>query len=245
MEYKIIGNVVPAVDINLKKGEKVYTQSGGMTWKTEGIEMKTDTGGGIKKVLGRVFSGEGIFVNHYEATIEGATVGFSSTMPGKIVPLQINPNNGIYTQKGAFLCAQEGVELSVTLTKKLSAGFFGGEGLILQELSGTGMAFLEADGDIYEKTLAQGEVFYVNTGNLVCFDKTCDYSVEIVKGAKNLIFGNEGLFFIKLTGPGKVIIQTQNFYEFASKILSQGPSSVIHSDGDTGKTDITIPLFRK
>ena len=142
----------------------------------------------------------------------------------KVLAVDIGASGGLIAQKGAFLCAENTVELSVAFTKKLSAGLFGGEGFILQDIHGSGMAFLEIDGDKVEKVLAPGEVLKVDTGNVVAFEKTVSYEIETVKGLKNIFFGGEGLFLTKLTGPGRVILQTQNFNEFAGRIISMIPS---------------------
>ena len=226
MEYRLIGNTVPAVEMTLNSGESIFTQSGGMVWQSEGIEMQTNTKGGLMKGLGRMLAGDSLFMNTYQAKRDNATIAFASTVPGKIVPVVLDKSHpGLIAQKGAFLCAETGVELNVTLTKKLGAGLFGGEGFVLQDISGVGTAFLEIDGDIVEKELQNGETLLVDTGNVVAFDKTCKYEVTTVKGAKNIIFGGEGLFLTKLVGPGKVILQTQNFNDFAHKILSLMPKS--------------------
>ncbi len=160
----------------------------------------------------------------YTAERSGATIAFASTVPGEIVPIDLNQRDGIICQKGAFLCAQPNVNVSVTFTKKFSAGLFGGEGFILQEMSGQGIVFLEIDGDLIEKELAPGEVIKVDTGNVVAFDKSVSYEIETVKGIKNIFLGGEGLFLTKLTGPGKVLLQTQNFNEFAGRIIKLMPS---------------------
>lgn len=220
MKYEIIGQTVPAVEISLASGESVYTQSGGMTWQTDGLSMKTNARGGLKKTLGRMFSGESLFMVNYTAEKEGAKVAFAATMPGVILPVDLSGGKTLIAQKGAFLCAEQSVDLSVTFTKKLSAGFFGGEGFILEKLSGDGIAFLEIDGDMIEKELAPGEVLKVDSGNVVAFDSTVSYEIETVKGLGNILFGGEGLFLTKLTGPGKVILQTLNLSSFLGSIAS-------------------------
>ena len=224
MKYRIVGSTVPAVEIAMEAGESMYTQSGGMAWKTEGIEMSTSTRGGFLKGLGRMFSGESFFMATYKATKPGQ-IAFSTTVPGSVLPLSLDHVDSMTIQKGAFLCAQSTVSLEVTFTKKLSSGFFGGEGFILQKLSGTGMVFLEVDGDAVEKTLAPGEVLYVDTGNVVAFESTVEFEAEMVKGLGNIFFGGEGLFLTKLTGPGKIILQTLNFGDFAGRIISRMPSN--------------------
>lgn len=224
MQYEIIGKTVPAVEVTLNSGEAMYTQSGGMVWQTEGIKMSTNTKGGLMKGLGRMLAGESLFMATYSAETDGAKIAFGSTVPGDVIPVNLSGTPGIIAQKKAFLCAQEGVNVSVTLTKKFSSGFFGGEGFILEDISGDGYAFLEVDGDQVVKELAAAEVIKVDTGNVVAFDKSVQYEVETVKGLGNIFFGGEGLFITKLTGPGRVILQTQNFNDFAGRIIAMMPS---------------------
>ncbi len=225
MRYQVLGDTMPAVEVRFDAaGESMYTQSGGMAWMSEGVSMDSNMRGGLGKSIGRMFSGESLFMATYKAERPEAMIAFASTVAGEILPVDIGACGGLICQKGAFLFAQESVNLSVTFTKKLSAGFFGGEGFILQDMSGTGMVFLEIDGNKVEKTLAPGEVIKVDTGNVVAFEKSVKYEVETVKGLKNIFFGGEGLFLTKLTGPGKVVLQTQNFNEFAGRIARMIPS---------------------
>lgn len=224
MQYEIVGSTVPAVEVTLNRGESMYTQSGGMVWQTEGINMTTNTKGGLMKGLGRMLAGESLFMATYSSETDGAKIAFGSTVPGDIIPVNLTGNPGIIAQKKAFLCAQEGVNVSITLTKKFTSGMFGGEGFILEDISGDGYAFLEVDGDKVIKELAPGEVIKVDTGNVVAFDKTVKYEIETVKGLGNIFFGGEGLFLTKLTGPGKVVLQTQNFNDFAGRIIAMMPS---------------------
>lgn len=219
MKYRIVGSTMPAVEIMFDMpGESIYTQSGGMTWMSDGIDMSTNTRGGLMKGLGRMFAGESLFMATYTAQRPGSTIAFASTVAGQIVPLDVTATGGMICQKGAFLCAQNSVNLNITFTKKLSSGLFGGEGFILQDISGSGLAFLEVDGDMVERRLAPGEVLKVDTGNVVAFDRSINYEIEMVKGLGNIFFGGEGLFLTKLTGPGRVILQTQNLAEFAGRI---------------------------
>ena len=223
MNYEIIGNVVPAVEVSLSRGESMFTQSGGMFYQTEGIKMDTNTRGGLLKGIGRMFAGESMFMATYTA-MQDAKVAFASTVPGSIIPIDVS--QGRFTiQKGAFLAAESSVELRTTFNKKMGTGFFGGEGFILQELSGRGIAFLEVDGDAIEMNLAPGEVIKVDTGNLVGFENSVRYEVESVKGLGNILFGGEGLFLTKLTGPGKIILQTMNMNEFALRVGSYIPTT--------------------
>ena len=192
---------------------------------TEGIAMDSNMKGGLGRSIGRMFSGESLFMATYRAERPGAMVAFASTVAGEVLPVDVGANGGLICQKGSFLCAQETVNLNITFTRKLSAGLFGGEGFILQDISGSGMVFLEIDGNKVEKNLAPGEVIKVDTGNVVAFERTVNYEIETVKGLKNIFLGGEGLFLTKLTGPGKVILQTQNFNEFAGRIIRMVPSS--------------------
>jgi uncharacterized protein (TIGR00266 family) len=220
MKFRLINEIVPAVEVCFEqRGEEMITQSGGMAWMTDGIDLRTDTNGGIMAGLGRMFAGESIFMNHYRALRVGAIISFAATLPGKIVPVQMkNHPQGLTCQKGAFLCSQASVHLEMTFAKKLGSGLFGGEGFILQKLTGAGTAFLEVDGGAVEKELGIGEIIKVDTGNVVAFDTGMPYEIEVVHGLKNMIFGGEGVFLTKITGPGKVILQTQNINGFAGEI---------------------------
>ena len=225
MRYEVLGDTMPAVEVVFDQaGESMYTQSGGMAWMSEGVSMDSNMRGGFGKSIGRMFSGESLFMATYKAERPGAMIAFASTVAGEVLPIDVGATGGMICQKGAFLCAQESVTLSVALTKKLSAGLFGGEGFILQDITGKGMVFLEIDGNKVEKNLGPGEVIKVDTGNVVAFEKTVKYEIETVKGLKNIFFGGEGLFLTKLTGPGRVILQTQNFIDFAGRIISMVPS---------------------
>lgn len=220
MEYRVFGNTVPVVEIKLRNGESVYTQSGGMAYQTDGIEMKTNAKGGVMRSLGRMFTGESIFMANYKAVKDGAIVAFATTVPGSIIPIKLSDMpNGVILQKGAFLCAESSVDLKVSFTKKFSAGLFGGEGFILQKATGNGEIFLEVDGDPIEKILAPGEILKVDTSNVVAFEPTVSYEIEMIKGLGNIFFGGEGLFITRFVGPGKVILQSQNISDFAGRLL--------------------------
>jgi uncharacterized protein (TIGR00266 family) len=219
MQYKIIGQTVPVVEVTLNKGETMYTQTGGMSYQTDGITMKTNTRGGLMKGIGRMFSGESLFMANFTAERDGAMIAFGTTVPGNIMPVDLSQMpNGLTVQKGSFLCAEDSIETSVTFSKKFSAGLVGGEGFILQKAKGNGMLFLEVDGDPIEKELMPGEVLKVDTGNVVAFEQTVSYEVEMVKGIGNIFLGGEGLFLTRLVGPGKVILQSQNFGDFVGRI---------------------------
>ena len=223
MRYEIVGKTVPAVEVTLNRGESMYSQKGGMSWQSEGISMATNAKGGVMKSIGRMFAGESIFMNTYTSNVDGAKIAFATTVPGDIIPINVGDHNGFTIQKSSFLCAEPGVDISIAFTRRFTAGLFGGEGFILQKAQGNGMLFLEVDGDPIEKVLAPGEVLKVDTGNVVGFENTVSYEIETVKGLGNIFLGGEGLFLTKLIGPGKVIVQTQNFGDFAGRILSMMP----------------------
>ena len=222
MLYEIFGNAMPGVSIKLNKGESVYTQTGGMSWMSDGIDMQTNIKGGLFKGIGRLFNGESLFMVTYTAEKDNAEITFSSSMPGEIKAFNIGPNREIIAQKDAFLCATPNVEISSAFTNTM-AGMFGGEGFIMQRISGNGMAFLELDGSIKEYDLAPGETIKVNTGNIVAFDSTVDYSSKFMKGFSNILFGGEGLFLSTLTGPGKVYLQTMTVSQLAGRIIPYIP----------------------
>ncbi len=228
MVYNISGNPMPVVEFNLDKGESIYSQSGGMTWMSESVSMKTNMEGGFMKGIGRMFGGESLFIVTFTAQEENSKIAFASTMPGEIHKLDISPSREYIIQKQAFLCAEPTVQLSTYWQKKFSAGLFGGEGFIMQKVSGSGSVFLELSGSIVEMNLAAGEKIKVDTSHVAYFESTCGYDVETVKGFKNVLFGGEGLFLTVLTGPGKVYLQTMTIHDLAQKIIPyipQQPSS--------------------
>lgn len=226
MEYRILGQTVPVVEFKINRGESVYTQSGAMAYQSGFVDMQANARGGAMKSLGRIFSGESLFMVNYTSMADDQIIAFAATVPGGIVPIDMTANPaGLILQKGSFLCAQQTVNTQVELVKRLAAGFFGGEGFVLQRAYGTGLLFLEIDGDYIEKQLAPGEVLKVNTGNVVAFEPSVSYEIETVKGLKNIFFGGEGLFLTRLIGPGKVILQSQNFASFASRVARFIPTS--------------------
>lgn len=225
MQYKIFGNPFPGVSLKMDRGESIYTQSGGMAWMTDGIAMETNTHGGFMKGLGRVFSGDSMFMATYTAERNEQEICITSSMPGEIHTIEVGPGKSYIAQKGAFLCAEQSVHLDAVLTKKISSGMFGGEGFVLQRISGNGRAFLELDGSVVEYTLAPGERIKVDTGNVAYFEEQVGYSVETVKGFKNILFGGEGLFLTVLEGPGKVWLQTLTAQDIAMKLIPYMPVS--------------------
>ena len=218
MQYQITGEPMPVVICNLANGESMITEAGSMSWMSPNMEMQTSAGG-VGKAFGRMFSGESMFQNIYTARGGDGMIAFASSFPGSIRALQITPDRPVIVQKSAFLASERTVELSVHFQRKLSLGFFGGEGFILQQATGKGHVFLEVDGDAIEKELAPGEVLKVDTGNVVAFDPSVSYEIETVKGLKNIFLGGEGLFLTKLVGPGRVIMQSQNIKDFAGRLI--------------------------
>lgn len=222
MKYEIKGGSFPIVVCQLEGGEKMITEKGSMVWMTPNIKMET-SGGGVGKMFSKAFTGESVFQNIYTAQGD-ATITFGSSFPGMIVPVEISPNRTLIAQKSAFLASEVGVNLSVHFNKKLGAGFFGGEGFIMQKLSGNGTAFIEIDGDLVEYELKAGEKMIVDTGNVAAFDSTVTMDIQRVQGVKNMLFGGEGLFHTVLTGPGKIWLQTMPIVNVAGAIRPYIPS---------------------
>jgi uncharacterized protein (TIGR00266 family) len=218
MQYEIIGEPMPVVQCDLGAGEAMRTERGGMVWMTPNMKMET-SGGGIGKIFSKVISGEAMFQNIYTAQGGPGMVTFGSSFLGSIRPLQISPGHSVVCQKSAFLASEMGVELSIFFQKKLGAGFLGGEGFIMQKLSGNGMAFIEIDGYAVEYELAAGQSMMLDTGVLAMMDETCSLDIEMVKGVKNIVFGGEGMFNTRVTGPGKIILQTMTASGFAATLV--------------------------
>ena len=206
MRYDITGGVFPVVICQLEDGEQMITEKGSMAWMSPNMEMETQ-GGGLGRMFSRAVSGESMFQNIYTAHGPGM-IAFGSSFPGKIVPVTIAPGREMILQKNSFLASEAGVELSIHFNQKLSAGFFGGEGFIMQRLSGSGVAFAEIDGELVEYTLSPGQQIVVDTGNVAGFEPTVSMEIRQVPGLKNKLLGGEGLFNTLLTGPGKVWLQT-------------------------------------
>ena len=217
MNYSIEGEPLPIVICNLDANETMITEKGAMSWMTPNMKMETTSNGGIGKMFGRAFSGESMFQNIYTANGDGM-ITFGSSFPGKIVAIDIKPGRNFIVQKSAFLAAEAGVELSIHFNKKMGAGFFGGEGFIMQKLSGQGTAFVEIDGDLVEYELSAGQKIIVDTGNVAGFDSTVSIDIQTVKGVKNMVFGGEGIFNTVLTGPGRIWLQTMPIANVANAI---------------------------
>lgn len=218
MKYEITGGNFPVVICHLDANESMITEKGAMAWMSPNMKMDTSTNGGIGKAFGRMFSGESMFQNIYTAEGGSGMIAFASSFPGSIKALEISPSHTFICQKSAFLASETGVTLSVHLQNKAMKGFFGGEGFIMQKLSGNGTAFIEIDGHAVEYDLEAGQSMIIDTGYLVAMDESCSMEVVSVPGLKNKLLGGEGLFNIKLTGPGKIIVQTMPISQFAGTL---------------------------
>ena len=223
MKYEIKGGNFPVVTCTLSSGEQMITEKGSMVWMSANIEMETQ-GGGLGKMFSKAFSGESMFQNIYTARGEGM-ITFGSSFPGQIIPLQVSPGREMILQKSAFLASETGVNLSIFFNKKLGAGLFGGEGFIMQKISGQGIAFVEIDGELVEYDLKPGEALVVDTGNVAGFESTVSMDIRQVPGLKNKLLGGEGLFNTHLTGPGKVWLQTMPIANVAMALKGFFPAS--------------------
>lgn len=225
MQYQIVGTPLSAVICNVEAGETLITERGSMSWMTPNMQMETTSNGGFGKALGRMFAGEALFQNRYTAVGGSGQITFASSFPGSIKAFQISPGNEMIVQKSGFLASEASVELSVFFQKKFGAGFFGGEGFIMQRLSGYGTAFVEIDGYACEYELAAGQTMVVDTGYLAAMSATCSVDVVPVSGVKNMFLGGEGMFHTVVRGPGRIILQTMPISAVAGALSPFFPSS--------------------
>lgn len=225
MKYEIKGNSFPVLICTLEQNEAMITEGGGMSWMSPNMLMETTSNGGLGKMLGRMVTKESLFQNRYTAINGQGTIAFASSLPGEINVLELTPGKEYICQKSAFLASTAGVELSVHFRKNLGSGLFGGEGFIMQKLSGNGLAFIEIDGSAVRYNLALGQQLIVDTGHLVMMSSTCQMDVQTVKGFKNVVFGGEGLFNTVVTGPGEVVIQTMPISKLAGSLAPYMPTS--------------------
>ena len=223
MKYEIRGGSFPVVICTLDNGETMITEKGSMAWMSPNMQMETK-GGGLGKMFSKAFSGESMFQNHYTARGGLGMIAFTSSFPGEIKVLQVGPGKEMIVQKSAFLASEAGVNLSVHFQKRLSVGLFGGEGFIMQRLSGNGLAFVEIDGDLIEYELKPGQKLIVDTGNVAGFEPSVQMDIQTVSGGRNILFGGEGLFNTVLTGPGRVWLQTMPIYRVANSIRPYIPT---------------------
>lgn len=224
MHYKIEGNVFPTLEIQLTQGESVFTESGGMAWMSQGIDMSTSTRGGLMAGIGRALAGESLFMVTYACKAQAGKVTFTPEAPGLILDMDLSPNQSLICQKDTFLCAEQSVQMEIHFSRRLGAGIFGGEGFILQKITGPGKAFLAIPGDVIERDLAPGEKLLIDPGHIAMFEPSVNYDINMVKGLKNVIFAGEGLFLATLTGPGKVWLETMPIANLAAKIRKYIPT---------------------
>lgn len=224
MDYKIEGTVMQTLDVQLKQGESIYTESGGMAWMRGNIAMETNTRGGLMSGLGRALAGESLFMTTYTCQSPDGLIVFTPEVPGKVLDVQLASGQSLICQKDSFMCAQESVKLEMHFRKKLGAGFFGGEGFILQKLTGPGIAFIEIPGEARVYDLPSGAVMKVDPGHIAMFEPTVSYDIERVKGLKNIFFSGEGLFLATLRGPGKVWMQSLPLSNLAAKLARYLPT---------------------
>lgn len=225
MRYEIKGEALPVVICNLENGERMITEGGGMSWMSPNMKMETTTNGGVGKAIGRMFSGEKMFQNIYTAQGGPGMIAFASSFPGSIKAFRISPGQEMIFQKSAFLAGEAGVNLSVFFNKKIGAGLFGGEGFIMQRLSGNGTVFAEFDGHVVEYELQPGQQIVVDTGHLAVMTGSCRMEIVSVPGVKNMLFGGEGFFHTVITGPGHVWLQTMPISNVAGALRPYLPSS--------------------
>lgn len=218
MTYDIQGTPLPVVICQLAPGERMITERGSMSWMSPNMQMETSSNGGFGKALGRMFAGEAVFQNIYTAAGGPGMIAFASSFPGSIRAFQITPDRPMVVQKSAFLASEAGVTLSVHFQKRFGAGFFGGEGFIMQRLDGNGTAFVEIDGAVVEYTLGPGQSIVVDTGFVAAMDATCTMDIQSVPGLKNKLLGGEGFFNTIITGPGNVLLQTMPVNSVASAL---------------------------
>ena len=224
MQYQIKGETLPVVICHLEAGEKMITEKGSMSWMSPNMLMETGTNGGLGKAFGRMFSGESMFQNTYTSQGGNGTIAFASSFPGSIKAFEISPGNEMIFQKSAFLAAEAGVQLSVHFQKKLGSGLFGGEGFILQRVSGQGTMFAEFDGHVIEYELQPGQQIVVDTGHLAAMTPSCQMDIKTIKGVKNIVFGGEGLFNTIITGPGRIWLQTMPASNVAGALIPYLPT---------------------
>lgn len=245
MEYEILGGSFPVVECTLRQGESMITQSGSMAWMDPTITMETSSNGGLKKVVGRLFTNENLFQNIYTATQDGAKIAFGTAVPGSIMAVKIEPGKSLICQKSAFLASYGNIELSTFFNKKIGVGIFGGEGFIMQRITGEGIVFIEIDGSNKEFELAPGQQLVLSTGYLVSIEETCQMDVQTVKGLKNIFLGGEGIFNTVITGPGKVVAQTMPLPKLANSLVPFLPQQVNTSSGSGNDAiDAGVSLFK-
>lgn len=224
MEYRIDGEDMPSLEIKLKQSESVYTESGGMAWMRGNIDMQTEGSGGLGGMLGRALAGESMFLTTYTCLGTSVVITFTPESPGTIIPVELGAGESIIAQKDAFMVGEKSVTLEMHFRKKFGAGLFGGEGFILQKLTGPGLVFVEIAGEVREYTLRDGEMMKVDSGHIAMYEPSVNYDIQRIQGVRNMLFGGEGLFLATLTGPGKIWLQTMPLSNLAGAIRRFIPS---------------------
>jgi uncharacterized protein (TIGR00266 family) len=238
ISYRIDGTTLQVVTIQLQPGEVIYSESGGMSWMSGNVEMKTHSGGGLGRMVKRALSGESLFVTDFYVNQGTGIVAFASEFPGKIIPFDLGPGESLIMQKDAFMCAEKSVDLDMHFRKRLGTGLFGGEGFIMQKVTGPGLVFAEVDGEVVEYDLQPGQVLKMDTGHLALMQPTVDFDVTLVKGIRNILLGGEGLFLGTLRGPGKVWLQTMPMSKLAGKVAQFMPQ--VGGKGSSGGLNINV-----
>jgi uncharacterized protein (TIGR00266 family) len=242
MNYEISGTIMQTVSINLDPGETVYSQTNTMAWMNEAVSMDTHTGGGFLAGLQRTFGGGSFFVTDFTATGNGH-IAFAPRFPGTIIPVELQAGQSLICRKETFLVAQKSVTLELAWQKRLGSGFFGGNGFLLQKLTGPGIVWLDLSGELIERELAPGERLLVHAGHVGIFEPSVSFDIQMIKGFKNLIFGGEGLFLATLTGPGRIWLQSMpimNLAEELARYLPSGGDNGANSNAGTIATGATI-----
>lgn len=230
LKYKIEGGNLPVLICFPEAGQVISTERGSMSWMSPNMKMETNTGGGLRKMFSKMFSGESLFLNDFTAEGGNGTIAFASSFPGTIIPFEITPDNSIIVQKSGFLAMEKGMELSIYFQKRFGAGLVGGEGFIMQRIAGSGTAFIEIDGHCEQIELEAGQSVLVSTGHLAAMTESCRMEVQTVKGFKNVLFGGEGFFLTRITGPGRVWLQSMPIYKTAEALIPYIPTSSDSSD---------------
>jgi uncharacterized protein (TIGR00266 family) len=238
VSYRIDGTTLQVVTIELQPGEIIYSESGGMSWMSGNVEMKTHSGGGLGKMFRRALSGESLFITDFYVRNGSGVVAFASEFPGKIIPFDLRSGESLIIQKDAFMCAEKSVDLDLHFRKRLGTGLFGGEGFIMQKVTGPGLVFAEVDGEVVEYDLGPGQVLKVDTGHLAMMEASVDFDVTLVKGMGNILLGGEGLFLGTLRGPGKVWLQTMPMSKLAAKMAQFMPQ--VGGKGSSGGMNINV-----
>ncbi len=236
LRYQIDGGNLPVVTCYPEVGQTLCAEGGAMSWMSPNMHMETK-GGGFKKVLGRMFSGESLFLNEYTPQGGAGEIAFSSNFPGSVIPFELHFGAGLIVQKASFLAMEKGIDLSIYFQKRFSKGLFGGEGFIMQRATGEGLLFLEVDGYCKEVELGVGQSILVSTGHLAAMTESCTMDIEMIQGAKNIFLGGEGLFHTRITGPGKVYLQSMPIADVAARISAYLPSS---GSSDSGGINIRL-----